>query len=257
MGTADSKAKWHIKAKDTLYNYYPKLDNDMVDTNRHLVESENRLGTSFVQTQDDNIGSSIGITQYPLPLPHDPLAPKKINYYVPNFGPDPEVAGTMESIATAEKQVGETLIMGTDDSKAKWHKVAKDTLYDYHPALEDNIKTTWRNLEAAEDKLGITFEDANLIQSDPITDSTGEYTQYTHPESGKKKWKMNYEVPNFGPDGEIENVKSSITGAETSLGIKWNPIEVDPAKIINYPQGKFGLESDMQSSLKSLRDTQS
>jgi len=306
MGTADSKAKWHIKAKDTLYNYYPKLDSDMVDTNRHMVETENRLGTSFVQLRsdpitdstgevsqythpessakkwkmnypvpnfgvdqemldqeknladteaslghvftptesdaakpytvpnfgvdfdikdakdsisaaesahgpwnpeqdkngvwivpqpisassyshdpnhvdhyvqldsqmsDDNIGSSIGITQYPLPKPFDPLAPKKINYYVPNFGPDPEATTSMESIAIAEKQENHKLVMGTDDSKAKWHIVAKDTLYDYNPPLEDSIKTTWRNLEAAEDKLGVTFEDANLLQSDPITSS--------------------------------------------------------------------------------------
>jgi hypothetical protein len=94
------------------------------------------------------------------------------------------------------------------------------------------------------------------LSSDPITDSTGEVTQYTHPESNKKKWKMNYPVPNFGTDSEIDNVKASIEGAEKSLNIKWNPVEVDPAKIIEYPHGR-PLDADMQTSLKSLSDTQS
>jgi len=160
----------------------------------------------------------------------------------------------MDSISIGEKMNKHKLIMGTADSKAKWHNVAKDTLYNYYPKLDGDVVNTNRHMVEAEDRLGYSMVQLN---SDPITDSTGEYTQYTHPESGKKKWKMNYPVPNFGSDSEIDNVKESITGAETSLGIKWNPAEVDPAKIIDYPQGKFGLESDMQSSLKSLRDTQS
>ena len=67
---------------------------------------------------------------------------------------------------------------------------------------------------------------------------------------------MNYAVPNFGPDSEIENVKSSIDGAEKSLDIKWNPKEVDPADIVQYPTNR-PLDADMKSSLKSLGDTQS
>jgi hypothetical protein len=60
MGTAESKAKWHIKAKDTLYDYYPALDKDAVDTNKHLVAAEDRLGTTFVQLKSDPITSSLG-----------------------------------------------------------------------------------------------------------------------------------------------------------------------------------------------------
>jgi len=67
---------------------------------------------------------------------------------------------------------------------------------------------------------------------------------------------MNYPVPNFGVDSEIENVKASIKGAEDSLKYKWNPVEVDAGKIIEYPHGR-SLDADMQSSLKSLSDTQS
>lgn len=94
----------------------------------------------------DPIGSSIGITQYPLPKGQ---AAPPLDYFVPNFGPDKEVAATMDSIKIAEDQLEHKLVMGTKESKAKWHLVAKDTLYDYHPALEDDIKTTWKNLGKA------------------------------------------------------------------------------------------------------------
>jgi len=89
--------------------------------------------------------------QYMLPKYKDPLAAKDIDYFVPNFGPDTETAATMNSLAIAEKQLDHKLIMGTDDSKAKWHNVAKDTLYDYAPELDHDTKTTWKNMEASEE----------------------------------------------------------------------------------------------------------
>merc|ERR1719230_1179222 len=101
----------------------------------------------------------------------DPLAPKKLDYVVPNFGPDKETAGVMDSLAIAEKQLDHKLVMGTPESKAKWHNVAKDTLYDYQPELDDDVKTTWKHMHDSEESLGTTFEDANLLQSDPICDS--------------------------------------------------------------------------------------
>jgi len=166
---------------------------------------------------DDPIGSSIGITEYPLPKPFDPLAPAKINYVVPNFGPDREATESMASIASAEKQENHKLVMGTDDSKAKWHIVAKDTLYDYNPPLEDSIKTTWKSLEAAEDKLGVTFEDANLLQSDPITSSLSKITQYKYPglpDDPLAPAKVNYPVPDFGKDPDMVGTMNSIAIGE-------------------------------------------
>lgn len=163
------------------------------------------------------------------------------------------MVGTMNSIAIGEKMNSHKLIMGTADSRAKWHNVAKDTTYDYYPALDKDVVSTNKHISDAEDLLGHSMVQ---IRSDPITDSTGEVTQYTHPSSDKKTWKMNYPVPNFGPDHEIENVHSSIAGAEKSLGFKWNPKETEPGEIVEYPHGR-PLEADMQSSLKSLQDTQS
>jgi hypothetical protein len=46
------------------------------------------------------------------------------------------------------------LIMGTPQSRAKWHNVAKDTLYDYHPDLDSHIMDSQKNLADTEDKLG-------------------------------------------------------------------------------------------------------
>ena len=47
--------------------------------------------------------------------------------------------------------------MGTDESRAKWHNVAKDTLYDYHPKLDADVIITNRNIHKAEDDIGITM----------------------------------------------------------------------------------------------------
>jgi len=36
FGTEESKAKWHNKAKDTDYDFAPKLDGDMITTAKNL-----------------------------------------------------------------------------------------------------------------------------------------------------------------------------------------------------------------------------
>ena len=36
LGTEKSKAKWHNPAKDTDYNFAPKLDGDMISTAKNL-----------------------------------------------------------------------------------------------------------------------------------------------------------------------------------------------------------------------------
>lgn len=48
MATEKSKAKWHNPAKDTDYNFAPKLDGDMISTAKHLADSENNLGHKWV-----------------------------------------------------------------------------------------------------------------------------------------------------------------------------------------------------------------
>jgi hypothetical protein len=48
-----------------------------------------------------------------------------------------------------------------------------------------------------------------MMMDDPITDSTGAVTQYTHP-ANPKAHPMNYAVPNFGPDQELEGEAANI-----------------------------------------------
>jgi hypothetical protein len=43
---------------------------------------------------------------------------------------------------------------GTPYSKAKWHNPAKDTLYNFSPELDEDVKTTKNSLRVAEDQLG-------------------------------------------------------------------------------------------------------
>jgi hypothetical protein len=48
MGTKASKAKWHNDAKDTMYNFAPRLDSDMIATKKHLADTEGKLNHKWV-----------------------------------------------------------------------------------------------------------------------------------------------------------------------------------------------------------------
>ena len=182
------------------------------------------------------------------------MAPAKINYPVNNFGPDPDMVGTMNSISIGEKMNKHKFVMGTADSKAKWHNVAKDTLYNYYPALDRDVVSTAKHLAEAEDRLGYTMIQ---IRSDPITDSTGEYTQYTHPEGQNKKWKMNYAVPNFGVDHEVLSDKENVASVEKSLGHEFVPKETAEGHKMNYAVPNFGPDRDIAGTQSSISSAES
>jgi len=55
------------------------------------------------------------------PAPGHPM-----DYPVPSFGADPDMEGTMKSLAAAEELTSQKLEMGTEKSRQKWKKVAKD-----------------------------------------------------------------------------------------------------------------------------------
>ena len=52
------------------------------------------------------------------------------------------MTGTMNSLSIAEEQKKHKLIMGTPESKAKYHNKAKDTEYNYNPKLDKDVITT-------------------------------------------------------------------------------------------------------------------
>jgi hypothetical protein len=67
------------------------------------------------------------------------------------------MTGTMNSLTIAEDQKKHKLIMGTPESRAKYHNKAKDTEYDYNPKLDKDVITTQSNLVNAQETLGKTF----------------------------------------------------------------------------------------------------
>jgi hypothetical protein len=141
------------------------LDTDIKNSASSLKSTEKKLGnwnpkkdsdgafivptTIALQTQaqlamgDDPVCSSAGCTQY-----KHPEAPEghPMDYPVPSFGADPDVETTANSISIGEAMFNHKIIMATDESKAQWHNVAKDTDYNFAPELDHDIKVTQSNL---------------------------------------------------------------------------------------------------------------
>ena len=55
--------------------------------------------------------------------------------------------------------IGHKIVMGTDESKAKWHNVAKDVLYNYKPQLDYDMITSQNSMNNAEEQLGTPMSD--------------------------------------------------------------------------------------------------
>jgi len=268
MGTEKSKAKWHNLAKDTDYNFAPKLDGDMITTKKNLGDAETNLGHKWViydlqlesDVHSDPICSSAGCTQYKhkkKPTGYD------INYPVPNFGVDTDILDNHASLELAEGALSHKLEMGTEKSKAKWHNVAKDTDYNFAPKLDGDMITTKKNLGYAETNLGHKWviDDVQLdadvkLESDPICSSAG-CTQYKH----KKKalgYDIDYFVPNFGRDHEINDDFESLKTAEAMIGHKLdfpNSKWKNPANDTDY-NFRPALDGDVISTQKNLADAE-
>ena len=101
--------------------------------------------------QSDPICSSAGCTQYK----HKQKGlGYKINYPVPNFGRDHDINDNFASLKLAEGMIGHQFQIGTAASKEKWANKAKDTDYDFNPALDGDVIGTLSNLNLAEGQLG-------------------------------------------------------------------------------------------------------
>ena len=212
------------------------------------LQLENTEG-SDVMIESDPICSSSGCGQYAHPAP--PAGPP-MDYPVPSYGKDPDMVGTLNSLSISEKMNNHKLIMGTPESKAKWHNVAKDTLYDYHPALDKDVITTNRNIDAAEDLLG---KQMVQLADDPICSSAG-CTQYEHPKK-KKGYPMNYVVPNFGVDQEIKDHDANIAIVEKELGHVFTPKEAEDGPAKDYKVPNFGVDQDIKDATENISSAES
>jgi hypothetical protein len=69
---------------------------------------------------------------------------------VPNNGADPDMVATLENEKLASTMVNHHWDFGTEESKAKWHNKAKDTDYNFAPALDGDMISTEKHLVGAE-----------------------------------------------------------------------------------------------------------
>ena len=108
--TDDSFEKYRNKAKDTEYDYSPRLDEDMrtsiastayAEGLAHPIEATN--GSSLVQLESDPVCSSAGCNQY-LHAEPDKGWPK--DYKVPNFGQDEDIKASLLNEQLASKMIG-------------------------------------------------------------------------------------------------------------------------------------------------------
>ena len=102
------------------------------------------------------------------------------------------MTGTMNSLNIAQDQLKHNLVMGTPESRAKYHNAAKDTEYNFDPKLDKDVITSQRSLVNAEESLGKTFDYSifNLIlhpiQSAHQLVATNIITQRPMPQSSQE-----------------------------------------------------------------------
>jgi hypothetical protein len=139
------------------------------------------------------------------------------------------MVGTMNSIAIGEKMNNHKFIMGTADSKAKWHNVAKDTDYNFAPKLDQDMVITAKNLADSQTNLGHKWviDDLQIgsqmnTVSDPICSSAGcEKSDYTKAEEAKI---VQYPDPNAqGYDHDVKVTLKNEGDASDRVGHVWNP----------------------------------
>merc|ERR1712146_31878 len=114
---------------------------------------------NLIQTKNDPIGSSIGITQYP--LPKTPLG-YDVDYVVPNFGVDPEILNVQKSLAETEKTMGQEFHLPDPDTQ----KVGYPTGYTVpNFGADHDIVGTQNSIATTEEKLNYKWT--------PVKDTDG------------------------------------------------------------------------------------
>jgi hypothetical protein len=204
-------------------------DTEMKYTKENIAKAENKLGHEY-----DTSAA--------------PGGPPR-NYFVPNFGEDEDLTFTKKNIANSETKNGEWNVQ--KDGNGAWILPSVDENKIYGFKDENN----WPS-----DKLPSLIQtDANvhvITESDPICSSAG-CTQYKH----KKKslgYKIDYGVPNFGRDHDINDNFASLATAEEMVGSKFQigtaaskAKWANPAKKTLY-DFNMPLDGEVISTMKNL-----
>ena len=108
---------------------------------------------SAIRLTSDPICNSAGCTQYKHPDSKE--AKYDMNYYVPSFGMDRDIQGSLENLHVAEGIVKHHWV-GID--KDKYANPAKKVDYNFAPRLDGDIIDSQNNLVATEKRLEHTYE---------------------------------------------------------------------------------------------------
>jgi hypothetical protein len=151
-----------------------------------------------------------------------------VNYKVPDFGVDEDIANTSTNLAGSEKLL-----------KTQLHadfKAAASIPRDYFVpdfGLDHDVMSTQSNLKSAESNLGTTLH-ADFGDNSGIP--------------------RNYFVPNFGIDEDMRNVAGSLKASEAITGMKLADdlgYTKDPPR--NYFVPDFGVDSDIKDTQASIK----
>jgi hypothetical protein len=203
-----------------------------------------------------------------------------MNYFVPNFGSDRDINTSFNSLEWAEKNLKHDWVV---DFKKK-DKLKRDYFVPNF-GVDDDIKMTQAHVAEQEKKLkhvwkpvqdenGIwmvpeankasSYAYASLVQtdaqvnmeSDPVCSSAG--CNYNTEKTTKTPHPMDYFVPNFGRDENINTTWNSLEVAESMHQHRFNPISKKDFKKeahpVNYATTDFGLDEDVVVTQKNIVD---
>lgn len=89
--------------------------------------------------RSDPICASSGCTQYK----HAHLAPRyPVDYFVPDFGQDEDIKNSFENLKVSSALLDHEWKFKTPESWEKYRNKAKDTMYNFDPALDQDVRNT-------------------------------------------------------------------------------------------------------------------
>lgn len=249
--------------------------------------AQNVEDADLVQLQSDPMCSSAGCTYPTKPASH----PK--DYFVPNFGPDHLIHQSHESLDWAEKNLQHKWIVDPESLK-KGPGDPKDYFVPNF-GVDQDIQDTHDNIKLAEGSTGhvwVPVQDENGVWMVP---EAADNRSYTHVENGRHAYReesakflqldaetqsdpicssagcgyksaaakpshpMDYYVPNFGADKDINHNWASLEWAENSLGHKWHyepPTGPPKPAFEDHRIPDFGLEDDIVDSQHNEQATE-
>jgi len=148
------------KVQDELENLpYFKYGTKVVKNTGHSL--------SQLRARDDNIGSSVGITQYLHPEMKEPSASAPFeermtwddihaprDYFVPSFGMDKDIISTQEDERVASALIGHGWSFKTPESYEKYRLRSKDVDYNFNPDLDEDMIDSQASTGYAEQEYG-------------------------------------------------------------------------------------------------------